>query len=262
MIRKRKFDGKFIEFPLCFLIYVGGKPERLNDIIIFYLIECAYRSNKEIDLNERIAGIAKEYNCQIGNYDLAFDKYKLLNVLFAQRIQETGAEPYCRIGKNVLFETIEGKFRYEHFAFLCGLSSILGKTCAYKKISRERLSYAMIGYKSKDNFRKGEKGNLKPPADWTIGRIADLLHQKKFFVKYTYHRKQTYYSTKLESIEKLAELVMEMKLRRQEMRLKTKHIELSNMIDKRLEEQRENHMKIYRLGRKVKEHTDVKYLSS
>lgn len=261
-MRKRVFDKKFIEFPLCFLIYAGGKPERLNDIIVYYLMECAYNQSKETDLNERIDKVANDYNCQIDNIDFAFGKYKALKVLLNQRIQETGVEPYCRIGKCIFFETIEGKFKYEHFAFLCGLSAILGKTYAYKKISRERLSYAMIGYKSKGNYLKGAKGNLKPLPEWTIGRIADLLQQKKFFVKFTFNRRQTYYSTQLKTKEKLAEFVMELKLRQKEMILKTKDLELSKMINKRLSEQRENHIKNYQLGRKDKGRSDDRYMSS
>lgn len=261
-MRKRVFDKKFIEFPLCFLIYAGGIPERLNDIIIYYLMECAYNQNKETDLNERFDRVANEYNCKIDNFDFAFRKYSALKVLLNQRIQETGVEPYCRIGKCVFFETIEGKFKYEHFAFLCGLSAILGKTYTYKKISRERLSYAMIGYKSKGNYLKSVKGNLKQPPDWTVGRIADLLQQKKFFVKFTFKRRQTYYSTQIITKEKLAELVMGLKLRQKEMLIKTKDIELSNMIEKRLNEQRENHIKIYQLGRKDKGRSDARYMSS
>lgn len=261
-MKKNSMDGKFIEFPLCFLIYAGGKPKKLLDILSYYFVECAYKLDKDIDLDKRISEVMKEYKVRIDNQKYVIDKYMLLSSLFSYRIDDSGKEPYCSIGKDVFYETMDGKFKYEHFAFLCGLSAVLGKVVAYKKITRERLGYAMIGYKSRDNYLKEEKGNLKPLNDKAIERIANLLQNKKFFVKFTFHRKQSYYSTRLDSMEKLAELIMASKLKKQEMLLKTKHIELSNMIDKRLQEQRENHNKIYRLSRKDKGSADVRYMSS
>jgi len=250
MIEQRVFDGKFIEFPLCCLIYVGGEKERLKDIAVFFLFESAYQLNTKKNINEKFREVSTKYNYQIEDFEIGVRKYMLIKGLVLTHIEKHGAEPYCRIGNELLFETIAGKFQFAHFTFLCALSAIMGKRNAYKKISKKRLSYCMIGYKSSYVYEKDRKGKLEPVPERKIGNIADQLTTKKFFTKFTYNRRHTYYSTRIKSKKRLAELIMNAKLIKQAEKLKLEDARLTAEINNMLEKQKNNHYKIIKLKKK------------
>lgn len=247
MIRRRKFNGKFIEFPLCCLIYAGGSKDRLTDIADYFIFDCAYRLKNTIDLEERINEVESTFNYSLSNKETAIKKYMVITGLINKHKKMHGTEPYCRIGKELFFETLYGKFEYEAFAVLCAVSAILGKVQAYKMITRERIGYAMIGYKSQDVYIKDKKGKLSPSSDKVIGRITDQLESKKLINKFTYNRRNTYYSTRVKTKKKLAEFVMALKEKKQARKLKTEDAELSKMINEKLNEQKIKHYKIVKL---------------
>lgn len=248
---KRKFSGNFFEFPLCCLIYVGEKKERLNDIAEYFIFVQAYKIDKTIDLNERLKIVEDSLNYSLCNKDFAFNNYRLIEKLINQHIKANGYEPYCRVGKELFLETIKGKFEYRLFALLCAITAVLGKTKAYKRISKERLRYAMIGYKSKEVFTKEKKGNLDPLSDRVIGNLVDKLELKKLIMKFTYQRRHTYYSTRIKTKKILAEYVNEFKSLKQSQKLKMEDALLSKMITDNLLEQRSIHRERCNVRRKV-----------
>jgi hypothetical protein len=240
-------DGIFFEFPLCCLIYVGGKRERLAHIAHYYIFNKVYRMDKSIDLLVRIKIAEDTFNYKIDDINIAAKNYMFISGLLNRNTEINGKEPYCRVGKEILVETIKGKFEFQLFSLLAAISAVLGKTAQYKRITKDRLRYAMIGYKAKGIYYCDKKGNLAPSLDRVIGRLVDILEDKKLITKFTYRNRQTFYSTRIKTKKKLAELIEVMKLKKQASKLKIEDAELSQEIKKKLNEQKINHYKIVKL---------------
>jgi hypothetical protein len=234
-IKKREFDKNFFEFPLSSLIYLANNRERLNDLIGYCIIKQADKvtsSNNEINrlfghlLDERDSPLLS-YNknsiyhkkiliatSQLGvtiyNVQREIEEHTRVCKAISPYIIRNGNDAYCRIGKKLIFEVREGKFDFKLFSVLCGIQSIL-RDDKFKRITYDRIRYAMHGYKSKTVFEKENPG-IKLLTDRQLKRLVDLLHAKQFFSRFTYGNRQIFYSTKIDNDEQLRETVKQSKL--------------------------------------------------
>lgn len=207
-----------LEFPLCSLSYPGNDKYKVGMIISFCIVE----NSKKIKTNveERIDSLLSEKNKPAGfnkNYPehrrlwLSADELKIMLGDVYSTIEshreihnhiskfelKYGKDAYCRVGKGLCFETRDGIFPYRQFAVLCAIQSILGKSKKFKRITKNRIRYAVLGYKSESVAMK-EKINIENLlSDRQIGIIIDVLHSKQFFSKFTYANRQTFFSTRL-----------------------------------------------------------------
>ena len=89
----------------------------------------------------------------------------------------------------------------------------------------------MNGYKKypiyKEIIQSGNlsENNLSKIKDRTLYRKLDKLSDMNFFLKYTYKKRQTFYSTRIATIEELVESVCRVKSNRMRKRANIKSIE-------------------------------------
>jgi len=234
-IKKREFDKHFFEFPLSSLIFLANNRERINDLIGYCIVEQTDKvklSNSEINnlvrhlIEERkdsLYGYKKEsfyhkkiliasshFGIIIYNVQNEIDEFNRLNEFITPYVVRNGKDAYCRIGKKLIFEVREGIFDYKLFSVLCGIQSIL-RGDKFKRITYDRIRYAMHGYKSRAVFEK-ENPAIKLLTDRQLKRLVDLLHAKQFFSRFTYANRQIFYSTKIDNDEQLREIVKQSKL--------------------------------------------------
>ncbi|MDR3594291.1 hypothetical protein [Clostridium sp.] len=234
-IKKREFDKHFFEFPLSSLIYIASNRERLYDLIgycivkqtdkvtmttseinnlVRHLVEERDRPledyNKNSLFHKKILIATSHLGVIIYNVRHEIEEYQKLNEAISSYVSRNGKDAYCRIGKAIIFETCEGKFDYNLFSVLCGIQSIL-RDDKFKRITYDRIRYAMHGYKSKTVFEQENPG-IKLLTDRQLKRLVDLLHAKQFFSRFTYANRQIYYSTKIDNDEQLREAVKQTKL--------------------------------------------------
>ena len=142
-----------------------------------------------------------------------------------------GNDMWTRIGVDIAWDTLKGNFDYDLFAILCAVNGILGTKEAYKRITLDRIRAAMNGYKKypiyKEIIQSGNlsENNLSKIKDRTLYRKLDKLSDMNFFLKYTYKKRQTFYSTRIATIEELVESVCRVKSNRMRKRANIKSIE-------------------------------------
>jgi hypothetical protein len=234
-IKKREFDKHFLEFPLSSLIYLDNSRERINDLmgycivkqtekvklsdseinnLVKHLVEerkkSIYGYKKESIYHKKILIATSHFGIIIHNVYCVIDEYNRVLEFISPFITRNGKDAYCRIGKELLFDVREGKFDYKLFSILCGIQSIL-RDDKFKRITYDRIRYAMHGYKSKTVYEKENPG-IKLLTDRQLKRLVDLLHAKQFFSRFTYANRQIFYSTKIENDDQLGEIVKQSKL--------------------------------------------------
>jgi len=137
-----------------------------------------------------------------------------------------GKDAFLQINKDICFKVRDGHFDYNLFALICAVKSAIGKVSKFKRITKAQIRHRINGFKTqkimdeiiqrKTNSTKGKKvfDNLTKKFielnDKQIERLRDKVEQLNFFRKYTYHRRQTFYSTRL-NINQLIEAVHESK---------------------------------------------------
>lgn len=202
-------DGIFFEFPLCTLQLISEKHQ-LDNIISWCIINHLDKLNTG-NIHAKFKDSQSYFNITCPRYELTLEKHDSLNYKIEEFISKYGKDSYCRIGKNLLFEVRDGQFAFKQFLVLCAISSILGKRKKFVRITYERIRYAMHGFRSKDLFYKLMPNNVELLSDKQLKRIIDILHSKKFFAKFTYQRRQIYFSTRLED-EQLRDAVKNSKI--------------------------------------------------
>jgi len=211
-------DKIFLEFPLCCLSYPADEKEKIGMIISYCVVEHSKKINSNIDErvedyldeNETPSGFnkkskthckillaAEELGIILHDINHSIKKHDLIKNHISTFNFKYGNDSYCRIGKNLLFQVRDWQFPYRQFAVLCAVQSILGKKAKFKRITRDRIRFASLGFKSKQvAFQEIKNGDILL-TDRKIGIAIDILHAKKFFSKFTYANRQTFFSTKL-----------------------------------------------------------------
>ncbi len=202
-------DGIFFEFPLCALSFIKHRDEL--DCFISYCIVSHTNKLKHGTLKEKCSESAEYFGVSGLSHEARLRKFNAIDSHIQQYISNYGKDSYCRIGKNLLFETRDGQFDFKQFHVLCAISSILGKKKKFARITYDRIRYAMNGYRSKSIFLNENTTGIELLSDKQIKRVVDILHSKKFFSKFTYRNRQIFFSTKLED-EELREAVKSSKI--------------------------------------------------
>jgi len=165
--------------------------------------------DSETDCQILLAG--KELSIIVSEIQSTKERFSNVTNFIQEYEYKYGKDAYCRIGKNLLFETRDGKFQYKSFTVLCAIQSIIGKRKPFIRITKDRIRYRMWGYKSKDIAQMEMNGEQSLLTDRQLKRIIDFLHAKKLFSKFTYARRQTFYSTRL-AYEELVTAVSNQKI--------------------------------------------------
>jgi len=225
------------KFPLCLLAQGESIDERIRNIIDFAIVNEAlkipdeavekifceedYTEVKEWDpgvlIHQKIL-IASKRKAKT-NYDCfsMFSNYEAISNYIEKYELEFGNDMWTRIGVDITWDTLKGDFEYELFAIICAINGILGTKEAYKRIILERIRAAMNGYKKYQIYteisQSGNlpKNNLSEIKDRTLYRRLDKLSEMNFFLRYTYKKRHTFYSTRIGSIDELVEAVCKMK---------------------------------------------------
>jgi len=218
---KRHFDGIMLEFPLCCLCYPIENKEKVSMIISYCIVE--HSKKIEININQRVKEYPKEKlpfgfdktskaHCRIllaaeelgvklGDIYDTYDQHEKLQKHISNFIIKHGKDAYCRIGKDLLFDVYKNGFPYRQFAVLCGIQSVVGKKPLFKRVTKDRIRYTMLGYKSKTvALAEMDKGQMLL-TDRQLGSTIQILHAKEFFSKFTYAKRQSFYSTRLNNKE-------------------------------------------------------------
>ena len=225
----RKFDGIFLEFPLSSLIYVAEDKNRIGDIISWCIVNHANKLFCGPE-KQRILDAAKFLGVTIPSIKNTLNNYHEFESFISNTLSK---DAYCRIGKKLMFESRDGIFDFNQFRVLCAIQSILGKKKKFARITYDRIRYAMQGYRSRTLFFE-TMPVVKLLTDRQLKRIVDILHSKKFISKFTYGRRQIYFSTRLED-EELIEAVKQSKIYWQKNKLQLKDKIASAEIKKELD---------------------------
>ncbi len=168
-----------------------------------------FNPDSKTDCQIILAG--EEFGVTIGTIQSINKRFSNVSNFVQEYEYKHNKDAYCRIGKKLLFETRDGKFKYKNFAVLCAIQSIIGKTKKHSRITKDRIRYRMRGYKSKVIAEQEMNGSQHLLSDRQLYRIISTLHAKKFFSKFTYAKRETYYSTRLTD-EELRDEIREMKI--------------------------------------------------
>lgn len=250
-------DKIFIEFPLCCLAYPGMDKAKIDLIISYCIVENSKKIqtqideriddyiwkippgfNKKLKSDKQILLSSKELGISLGNFFRTKENHSILSQYISNYEFKYGKDSYCRMGKKLCFEARDGIFPYRQFAVLCAIQSIIGKTAKFKRLTKDRIRFALLGYKSKAIAQKEITPEQILLTDRQLGTTIELLHAKKFFSKFTYANRQTFYSTKLND-DQLFEAVKNSKIYWAKMK--------ANLIDKQRSDEIQSELKIFRL---------------
>jgi hypothetical protein len=255
-------NGRFFQFPLCALSSQGSERDRLSNIISFCCLEVGKRQwqrFRQIEKDLRREHPPSEIYC-VCEIDLTNDAHQQA-VAGAQHLKITirdvsgvvadhehlahfireferkhGADAQVRLATNFVFEARDNKgMSYRELAVLAAIYSKIGAAKGPVRITREEIWRRALGFKSKRVFSV-EMGDRQA---WITQRqvrsIIERLHDRKFFARVTYARRQTYYSHRL-TANQLADAVFAQKLRPQLAR--QARIRANDALTKRIQAER------------------------
>ncbi len=233
-------SGRFFQFPLCVLSFPGSEREQLDDIISFACVEVGKKqwqrfSQIEKDLRREQQPSKIHCTCKI---DLADDAHQQavagaqqLKVII-RNIHGIVAEHACltrfiheferkhrpdaqvRLATNLVFEVRDNKgMSYSQLAVLAAIYSKIGAAKGPVRITREEIWRRALGFKSKRVFSVEMRDRQAWVTQRQVRSIIERLHDRKFFARVTYARRQTYYSHRL-TADQLAKAVITQKLQR------------------------------------------------
>lgn len=225
--KKRVFDKIFFSFPLCLLAISENKKEVLQSILTYCLDEYKRRNkfsgflsnNFKNDFTQRqleqIINNVQQISSEIGlrfDYDFNFIKTLKKVIEFINDFERKfGKNPYCKIGKDLFQDTLYGNLDFISFSVYTSISSILGTKKTAVRITKKRIKIRMRGFKDEKSFLVSGC-NSKLISDKHLNRITDLMEFKKLLSKFTYQRRQTFYSIEIKSKRALAKWIEKRKL--------------------------------------------------
>ena len=231
----------FLNFPLCLLSKEQDKVKLINLILNYCLVEKAlsyeedyepteeqitdfeenYKSyNPSNSLHNRMIKALDFFEFTLGNFNFTITQYYDAKKYINNFEEKNGKDSYAAIGLDLVWDCLGKGFGLEHFKILCAINSILGKRKKYVRITLDRIRYAMHGYRSKAVYNKSNHRSTKMLlSDKQLKNRIDFLNNKKFFSRFTYARRQTFYSTQIKSNEALIEAVKNYKVFRAKRKL-------------------------------------------
>jgi len=231
-MNRNKFDKKFIEFPLICLSYIQNDRNRLKDILRMCIVDIALKStlNTDIDygqvqakdfdfdnpIHKEITAIANNYNVVLDSYEKATNNWLDLKTISINYEKSFGKDAYCRMGKELTIDAINGNFSLREYLCLAAIQSILGKRKRFLRITYEQIAYRMLGYKSKLIAHELGYADILSPIQ--IRKSVMKLMKKRLIVCVTYMFREKYYSTKIKSAKALREVISESKIKNARLR--------------------------------------------
>jgi len=260
---ERNFNKIFFQFPLCLLTISNDKEEIINSIISYCIVEKALSYKYDVldisdfgfdedtiqdelydyDFDEpfhnKILKAADFFSIKLGSIKRNINTHEKLRKFISDFQFKSGKDSFAAIGKELAFDCRDKGFNFEHFKILCAINSIIGKKKKFVRITYNRIRYAMYGYRSKTIF--GKVGpNITLLSDKQLKNRIEFLNAKKFFSKFTYARRQIYYSTRITSDEELREAVKNSKLYWAKKKLQLEDTSGTNEIKKELQKLKQN----------------------
>lgn len=195
-------DGIFLEFNGCLLQLKDENELKLKKIICFGVVE--FGGDREIINELELGNKLKEYHKECKTLVIHYEEW-------------TGKkDQIVRVGKTLLLDTLNKKIRFDHFCIYVGILSFLGRNRQKpaKKISYSIIQYRAIGYKNENEYLRS-KSTAKPFSQHKVKRAIEFLNNANFIRKFVLKKGQMiWFSTFIQTYEKLAEWVGEHELRK------------------------------------------------
>jgi len=233
-------DQHYFHFPLCLLSFGRDINERLNGIISLGCVELGIKQWQQfspaqqnfrrsfppppsfctckIDLGkddelQLIAGC--EYlNLVCLNAKGMLADYTRVTRFIKDFERKHGTDVRVRIRKDWVFEVRDNKgMSYPELAVLAAIYSKIGASRRPVLVTRDEIWKRAHGFKSDRVFRAEMNGRRPFLTPLQVRSNIERLHDRKFFARATYGRRQTYYSHRMSSTA-LAERVFTAKIQR------------------------------------------------
>lgn len=232
-------NGRFFQFPLCALSFPGSERERLNNIISFSCLEvgkqqwqkfrqierdlrheqqpseiyCTCKIDLANDTHQQAVAGAQQLKVIVGNIHGMVAGHACLTGFRRDFERKHGTDAQVRLATNLVFEARDGKgMSYQELAVLAAIYSKIGAARGPVRIIREEVWRRALGFKSKRVFSVEMRDCQARITQRQVRSIIERLHDRRFFARLTYARRQTYYSHRL-TADQLAEAVFVQKLR-------------------------------------------------
>ncbi|MEP6698849.1 MAG: hypothetical protein ABJB09_03885 [Verrucomicrobiota bacterium] len=125
-----------------------------------------------------------------------------------------GRDVQVRLATRFVFEARDNKgMSFREVAVLSAIYSKIGAATGPVRITRDEIRRRAHGFKSKQVFNQEIGLGLPEISERRIRTLIESLHDRGFFARITYARRQTYYSHRL-TAEKLADAIFQQKIRR------------------------------------------------
>src|SRR5438477_10361142 len=150
--------------------------------------------------------------------------------------RQHGSDAQVRLATNFVFEARdESGISFAEIAVLSGIYSKVGAAKTPVRITRQEIRRRAHGCKSKKVFHVQRSSRGVFLSERQTRSIIDRLHERGFFARITFARRQTYYSHRL-TADQLAEAIFQLKTRG----AKTRHtrIQANNDLTSRIRAER------------------------
>src|SRR5262249_17846340 len=233
-------DKGYFHFPLCLLSFEREIWERLNGIIALTCVEMGAREWRKFNAAQRdfrrscqpppnlckckIDGTKHEELLVVAgceslkticmNVKSILASYAAVTRFIKDFERRHGTDARVRIRQDWLFEVRDNKgMSYAELAILAAIYSKIGASKRPVLITRDEIWKRAHGFKSDRVFQAEMNG--RPPflTPRQVRSIIERLHDRRFFARTTYGRRQTYYSHRLTSTA-LADHVFTAKIQR------------------------------------------------
>jgi hypothetical protein len=218
-------EGKFIQFPLSAMSIGVDERERVFRLVAYSMVRAGRAAVENMDEHVKQGRFSDiefrddnptdfkgtedyEYFIVIGSEIIGLKPQTIRYVVekhneverARQKFQaQFGIDPEVRIRSDIIRSVISGELKYNHFAVLVAVYSILGKK-KHAEITRHKIRRRAMGYKSLEAFTDAVvKGETKtPPLTPKQIRIAlDTLEERGFFVRVHPSRRRSFFSNRL-----------------------------------------------------------------
>lgn len=253
----------YFQFPLCTLALPGSGTDRLDHIISFCCVEVGKHLWKKLSYvqqeNWRRAPPVPEWqnlkfdptkdrhlealmgadrlNVRLGHVPSTIRRHANLAQHVYAFEQRHGADVKVRLATEYVFECRDKKgLSFAELAVLAGIYGKIGASKGPVRITRREIWYRAHGCKSKQVFLRII--GLCPPVykERQVRSLIESLHQRHFFARVTFARRQTYYSHRLTAKE-LEDAVFHLKIRRTQAQFD--RICANNDLTKRIQSERQ-----------------------
>jgi hypothetical protein len=237
---KRTFvprSGNYLQFPLCALAYGKSEEERLNAIICYGLVETGRVFWSKCSDGQR-AGYLNTWaavKCLPDDFDHhnplhaaavlgahiigitiptavgAVAKHQTMRRFYDRFQTQNGTDALVRLRRDLVFEARDGKgITPRELAVLAAIYSVIGKKSGPVRITRKTISFRALGYRSEAIARKEYSRRTDGAhflTDWKLRSTLNSLAARKFFIRRTFGRRQTYYTNRLDEAQFCAKLI-------------------------------------------------------